>query len=302
MRQAHSKSIQIFRYLQALNQLRNPIKRDIQEQAWMMWFHELPKHPCIRRGAMARTANDTGDANGNQLLEGQKDDLGASEDFILKVRRPVLIDPPDAPRELLPWLQNGWQRIDGQVIVKPTLANAEGLSAASGQTQFLRFEDNPQRKLLLESWLAKRAKWVEDETPAYRAMATFEKLYALQAQIEGESERLELMVGDGVLLWQPMGGNPINHPVLLLRLELHLNPEIPEFTLVQTDRPSELYSALFQSTPGVNASALASCRDALDQYGWHPLGGEDTSKFFKRLVTLLSPYEEFVARNTPQKN
>lgn len=300
--QAHSKSIQIFRYLQALNQLRNPTKRDIQEQAWIMWFHELPNHPCIRRGEISSTANDTGDDKDNQLLEGQKDDTGASEDFILKVRRPALIDSPEPPRELLPWLQNEWQRIDGQVIVKPTLANVEGRFAVNGQTQPLGFEDNPQRKQLLESWMAKRAKWVEDETPAYRAMTLFEKLYALQAQIERESERLELMLGDGLLIWQPKGGNPINHPVLLLRLELHFNPEIPEFTLVQTDRPPELYTALFQSIPGVNASAIASCRDALDQYGWHPLAGEDTSKFFKRLVTLLSPYGEFAAENTPQKN
>lgn len=300
--QALSKSIQIFRYLRALNQLRNPIKRNIQEQVWMMGFHELPNHPCIRRGAIASTANDTGDDNDNQLLEEQKDDTRGSEDFILKVRRPALIDPPDPPRELLPWLQNGWQRIDGQVIVKPTLAYPVDRSAASGQTQSLRFEDNPQRKQLLESWLAKRAKWVEDETPASRAMAIFEELYTLQAQIERESERLELMLGDGLLIWQPMGGNPINHPVLLLRLELHFNPEIPEFTLVQTDRPPELYTALFQSVPGVNTSALASCRDDLDQHGWHPLGGEDTSNFFKRLVTLLSPYGEYAAESTPQKN
>jgi hypothetical protein len=300
--QAHSKSFHIFRYLQALNQLRNPTKREIREQAWVMWFHELPNHPCIRRGAIANATTDTSDDNGNLLPDGQKDDMGVSEDLILKVRRPLLLDPPEPPRELLPWLQNGWQRIDGQVMVKPTLAHEEGRFAVNGQTQTFVFEDNPQRKQLLEGWLSQRATWVENETPAYRAMAVFEKLYALQAQIERESERLELMVGDGLLTWQPIGGNPINHPVLLLRLELLFDPAIPEFTLVQTDRPPELYSALFQSVPGVNASALASCRDNLDQHGWHPLGGEDTSTFFKRLVTLLSPYGEYAAESTQVKN
>jgi very-short-patch-repair endonuclease len=299
--QAHAKSIQIFRYLQALNQLRNPTKRNIKEQAWMMWLHELPNHPSIRRGIIASPSTDINDDKDNQLLEVQKDETGVSEDFILKVRRPLLLDPPEPPRELLPWLQNGWQRIDGQVMVKPTLTREEDRSAVNGQTQTFGFEDNPQRKQLLESWLSKRATWVENETPAYRAMAVFEKLYALQAQIERESERLELIVGDGLLTWEPIAGNPINHPVLLLRLELLFDPEIPEFTLVQTDRPPELYSALFQAVPGINASALASCRDALDQYGWHPLGGEDTSTFFKRLVTLLSPYGEFAAESTPQK-
>ncbi len=225
-------------------------------------------------------------------MEGQKDDTGTSEDFILKVKRPLLVDAPEPPRELLPWVQHGWQRIDGQVSIKPVL------SSENSQVQTIRFEDNPQRKLLLEDWQAKRATWVKNETPAYQTMAVFEKLYALQAQIERESERLELMVGDGLLIWHPVGSNPIHHPVLLLRLELLFDPEIPEFTLIQTDRPSELYSTLFQSMPGINASALASCRDDLDQYGWHPLGGEGTVPFFKRLVTLLSPYGTYSAKNT----
>ena len=300
--QAHSKSIQIFRYLQALNQLRNPTKRDIQEQAWTMWFHDLPNHPCIRRSAIASRANEIDDGSDNQLLEGQKDDKGVADDFILKVRRPTLLEPPEPPRELLPWLQNGWQRIDGQVVVTSTYANVENRSTVNGQTRPPSFEDDPRLKQVLENWMAMRAKWVEDEKPAYLTMSIFEKLYALQAQIERESERLELIVGDGLLSWQPKDGNPINHPVLLLRLELHFNPEIPEFILVQTDRPPELYTALFQSIPGVNASALSGCRNDLDLYGWHPLGGEETSTFFKRLVTLLSPYGEFAAENTLQKN
>ena len=291
-KQAHTRSIQIFRYLQALNQLRNPAKREIQEQAWLLWFHDVPQHPCIRRGSIADTPTDVSVQKGNQLLEGQKDDTGTSEDFILKVKRPLLVDAPEPPRELLPWVQHGWQRIDGQVSIKPVL------SSENSQVQTIRFEDNPQRKLLLEDWQAKRATWVKNETPAYQTMAVFEKLYALQAQIERESERLELMVGDGLLIWHPVGSNPIHHPVLLLRLELLFDPEIPEFTLIQTDRPSELYSTLFQSMPGINASALASCRDDLDQYGWHPLGGEGTVPFFKRLVTLLSPYGTYSAKNT----
>ncbi len=259
-----------------------------------MWFRELPHHLSIRRGAIPNVPIDANDKNDIQLPEGQKDEIGANDDFILKVRRPILRDPPEPPRELLPWLQPGWQRIEGQVSVKPAL------SSENGQVQTSRFEDNPQRKQFLDDWLAKRATWVKNETPAYRAMAVFEKLYALQAQIERESERLELMVGDGLLTWHPNGSNPIHHPVLLLRLELLFDPAIPEFTLVQTDRPPELYSALFQAVPGVNASALASCRTDLDQHEWHPLGGEDTATFFRRLVTLLSPYGMYTAENTQQ--
>ena len=132
-KQVHTRSIQIFRYLQALNQLRNPAKREIQEQAWLLWFHDVPQHPCIRRGSIADTPTDVSVQKGNQLLEGQKDDTGTSEDFILKVKRPLLVDAPEPPRELLPWVQHGWQRIDGQVSIKPVL------SSENSQVQTIRF-------------------------------------------------------------------------------------------------------------------------------------------------------------------
>lgn len=40
--------IQVFRYLQALNEHRHPAKRLIGEQPWHLWFKDLPTHPAIR--------------------------------------------------------------------------------------------------------------------------------------------------------------------------------------------------------------------------------------------------------------
>jgi hypothetical protein len=45
------KSSRVFRYLEALNQHRNPAKRQIREQPWNLRLHELPEHPSIQRGA-----------------------------------------------------------------------------------------------------------------------------------------------------------------------------------------------------------------------------------------------------------
>ena len=40
----------VFRYLDALNQLRNPVTRHIKSQHWSKWFQDLPAHPCVTRG------------------------------------------------------------------------------------------------------------------------------------------------------------------------------------------------------------------------------------------------------------
>src|SRR5438132_11221451 len=280
--QTRPKIIQIFRYLQALNQVRNPPQRNFDPQAWTLWFHDLPIHPCIRYGIIIDTT-----------LRTDTETIDNDNDFILKVSRPRLVDPPQPPKEISSWLQEGWEQVDGSVAVKLPVADSNGIVT--------RFQDNPQRLLLLEEWKAKRAAWVETERPARRTMAIFEKLYALQGQFERESERLELMLGDGRIRWRTHEGFLLDYPVLLLRLQLLFDPKIPEFTLIETGQPSEFYTAIFQSIAEVNASAIGRCRDDHEQGEWHPLGGEETTSFFRRLVSQLSPYGELIEQGLPEK-
>ncbi len=280
--QTRPKIIQIFRYLQALNQVRNPPQRNFDPQAWTLWFHDLPIHPCIRHGIIIDTTS-----------RADTETIDNDNDFILKVSRPRLVDPPQPPKEISSWLQEGWEQVDGSVAVKPPVADSNGVVT--------RFEDNSQRLLLLEEWKAKRASWVEAERPARRTMAIFEKLYALQGQFERESERLELMLGDGRIRWRTHEGFLLDYPVLLLRLQLLFDPKIPEFTLIETGQPSEFYTAIFQSIAEVNASAIGRCRYDHEQGEWHPLGGEETTNFFQRLVSQLSPYGELIEQGLPEK-
>jgi len=65
--------------------------------------------------------------------------LTNDDEFILKVSRPRLIDPPQPPKEIRSWLQEGWEQVDGSVAVKPPVADSNGIVT--------RFEDNPQRLL-----------------------------------------------------------------------------------------------------------------------------------------------------------
>ena len=51
LRVARDKLTRVFRYLEALNQHRNPAKRQIHDQPWSFWLRDLPDHPSIHRGA-----------------------------------------------------------------------------------------------------------------------------------------------------------------------------------------------------------------------------------------------------------
>src|SRR5260221_11585612 len=87
--QTRPKIIQIFRYLQALNQVRNPPQRIFDPQAWTLWFHDLPFHPCIRRGVIIDTTLPT-----------DTETIDNDDVFILKAGRPRLLYPPQPPIQI----------------------------------------------------------------------------------------------------------------------------------------------------------------------------------------------------------
>src|SRR6516165_6388622 len=118
LRVAREKIIRVFRYLEALNQHRNPVQRQLSGQEWSLWLHDVPRHHCVQRGttstkpASGDAADKGGDAN--------------TANFVLKVRRPKLTSPPDPPREIAAWLKSGWDDPAKHAGVFETKEQSEG--------------------------------------------------------------------------------------------------------------------------------------------------------------------------------
>ena len=280
------KLTRVFRYLEALNQHRNPAKRQIHEQPWSFWLRDLPEHPFIQRGTAKGSFSNTKKGN-TQVAEG-----GAN--YVLKVQRPRLTRAPEPPQEIAAWLEDGWDDPSNTFRVKQLPAEFENRA----EPRNLKFTDDPARTASLERWRLLRGEWMEAEKPARAAMKIFESLYALYGRIDREAERVELVLGDGILSWRRADGC-IYHPILLQRLQLQFDASVPEFTLFEADQPVELYSALFQSMHEVDGRAIGRCREDLEQGGFHPLINGSTSAFLKRLVVQLSPRGEFLEDRPP---
>src|SRR5712692_6314911 len=287
LRIARDKLTRVFRYLEALNEHRNPPKRQIREQLWNLWLHDLPEHPSIKRGA-ARSRPSKAAAADGQSAE------GGTVTFVLKVQRPTLTAPPAPPGEIAEWLEAGWDDPANDASIQETRNESE----ENAEPRMARFADNPARPTMLLRWKSVRDDWASKEKPARASMKIFETLYALYGRIDREAERVELVLGDGILSWyRPEGG--IYHPILLQRLQLQFNASVPEFTLSEADHPVELYSALFQSMTDVDGRAIGRCREELEQGGFHPLFDGTTSEFLRRLVVQLSPRGEFMEDRAP---
>ncbi len=287
LRFARDKLTRVFRYLEALNQHRNPAKRQIREQLWNLWLHDLPDHPSIKRG---------GNKPGASKVAGAESQNGESHSgsFVLKAQRPSLTLPPTPPLEIAEWLEAGWDDPSRDSSVLESRREPE----ENIESRIARFADNSARPVAFQRWKALRDDWANSERPARASMKIFETLYALYGRIDREAERVELVLGDGILSWRrPEGG--IYHPILLQRLQLQFNASVPEFTLSEADHPAELYSALFQSMADVDGRAIGRCREELEQEGFHPLFNGSASGFLKRLVVQLSPRGEFIEDGAP---
>src|SRR5215472_4711345 len=89
LRVAREKIIRVFRYLEALNQHRNPVQRQLSSQQWSLWLHDLPNHASTQRGAHRAASSGRAKDEGPQ---------NADDSFVFKVRRPKLSSPPDPPK------------------------------------------------------------------------------------------------------------------------------------------------------------------------------------------------------------
>src|SRR6202158_2851299 len=287
LRSGRDKLTRVFRYLEALNQHRNPAKRQIREQLWNLWLHDLPDHPSIKRGGIKSRISKVASA------ESQNGETGGAS-FVLKVQRPALRPPPTPPPEIAEWLETGWDDPSRGISVLESRPEPE----EQIEYRVVKFADSAARPVALQRWKSLRDEWAKNEKPSRACMRIFETLYALYGRIDREAERVELVLGDGILSWsRPEGG--IYHPILLQRLQLQFNASVPEFTLSEADHPSELYSALFQSMTDVDGRAIGRCREELEREGFHPLFNGTASEFLKRLVVQLSPRGEFIEEGAP---
>jgi len=274
--------LQVFDYLKALNDHRNPAVRRVQEQSWFMWLDELPDHPSIELQTRFATTTDNDDEG--ELASG----------CLLRVRRPKLTPSPQPPEEVREWLRAGWDDPANDV----QWFEYQNRIDEEGETITIGFDDEPQRPVGLACWRQKRDAWREAEIPARRAMHVFERLYVLHGRLERESERFDLAVGDGLLSWQQQDGN-IYHPLLIQRVQLVFDPRIPEFTIVDADFGSELYTSLFQAITDVDPRMLATRRTEFEVGGYHPISEEATA-FLEGLANHFSSHGTFVGKRRPE--
>lgn len=261
----------LFEFLKAYTDLRFPPVRDIAQQPRSFWLKDLPSHSSIELFRdVGKSEEDTEDS-----------------DIVLRLTRPVTTDCPPPPAELAEWLKPGWRELPGTVEIQQTRNAVD----RKGKTIIERFEDDSRRPSLLRDWQQKRKQWVTNEYPARQSLAFFQTVYEWYGVQEREGERVELLIGDGLLQCAAENGEKFHHPILLQKLELEFYPEKrqPQFVFRKREQQPELYMEFLRVLPGVNIQQLARCADELKKAEFSPLGGDDTEGFLRRVIQGLFP-------------
>lgn len=264
---ARDRLRRIFRFLQAYNQIKNPVPRVVTER-WTLWLDEVPTAPSVSVASI--TDGPTEDEPIDQ------------EGVVLRARRPKLTECPTPPAVLDGWLEDGWRHPEREARV----AAVRTLPTPSAGAEE-RFDAVVARVEAFQHWRASRAVWAAAELPQRKADQLFQSLYALHNELRRESERFELVLGDGNLAWQRSDGE-VHHPLVLQVVQLELDAELPEFRIVETDHEVELHTALLRSFEEVDGGRIRECREEVVKLAVHPLAGNATDGFLRALALALS--------------
>lgn len=274
----------VFEFLRAYNDLRTPVIIDISQQIAVIWLNSMPKYPTIHL---------------NEFIDPHKEikDGESENDIVLEITRPQMTPCPKPPEILSDWIIPGWTKLENKAEVRKSRNVLQGK-----ETIIENFDDKTERKTAFKTWVEKRNIWASNEKSTWEAIKFFEKIYELYGHIEREGERIELVLGDGIIELSNEG-KKFRHPVLLQKLELEFLPEKkqPQFIIRRRDISPELSLDFLRSLPSLDVNQLVKCVEELRKLEFDPLGKEDTSGFLRRLIQGLFPNGGEYVENKQQR-
>jgi very-short-patch-repair endonuclease/flagellar biosynthesis GTPase FlhF len=293
------KMSRIFKFLKSYNSLKNPIKKYIDEHDWYLWLDTLPEHQTVIWNNSAQSGDDSDfhacDLSSQaqhvecKLPDGNFHPNDVSEDFIVRIQRPKLSGCPEPPPMIRGWLAEGWRDPEQSIVI-----NKDKQLADSEATEPEKFADDPERVAQFQKWNGKREEWRCEELKVRKIITIYNKFYYLYSQMRREAERVELVIADGIIKTRLDNSNELtNYPLLLQRVELIFDSEIPEFKIIQSDSKPEFNSDLLLNCR-INKSAIRECREDFEtRISFLYDNDEEVSSFFNSISARLEPGGRF---------
>lgn len=208
---ARQKVERLFQFIRAFTNFRHPLRRQLSDQP----------------AAKLQIAFDALPATSEWIesWSGPEDDRR----WLLRVR----LCPPDPcplpPQQIKDWLFPGWEKH----IETARHAEEKTFRGADGQTVIERFSDSTTRPAVWLDWSAQRETWSRVQKRHDPVRMLFANLQAIRAELQKQSEQVELVLGVGHLRHHS-DGQQYDHPLVLKPMGIEFDGQTNCFTLTET--------------------------------------------------------------------
>lgn len=264
----------VFSYVRALVERKLVLCPSYSGYSFSLELFDLPQHPCI------------------SLNSEYASDAALLSDVILTVDKAEIPPCPELPAILSGWVAEGWNKASKELKV---IEKREFCEDPDDESTFRveLFSDSTERRDVFTDWCALRDEWAEEALPSEKARELYDTLYDLYSRLEREKDRLELVIGDGILRGKLEDGTRICHPIVLERVTLSFDASVPRFYILDNDSPATLYTRLLRIVPGLETSGLSSLSVQIEESGVHAFDGEPLNIYLQTLCNQISSECEF---------
>jgi len=255
---ARTKIARVFRYLLEMHRIKTPPVVHTDGYDWNLDLESVIHLPGVVRGEVHTDSS--------------------AEGILLRVGRPEETECPRPSVVFENWLKPGWDDASSEPEVLSTRQIKSG--GVDGGTE--SFDDSEERVDAFEDWLEQRSSWANAERNVAASLQLFSELFELSGKFARESEKYQLFLTDGILVFESESG-PVSHPLLLKRIVLDFDAAIPEFRFRETAEPTMLYSPLLRYL-GCDGKEILQLREMVEAVRPHPFERQETTQLLKDFV------------------
>ena len=265
-----AKAINLFKYLQAMQEKQDSIVFDYTKHKWNYFIKDLPDDP------------ENIDFHYCDYVK--YDDYSALEDipYILKVHNPDFDACPTPSDSLRPWLQEDWNDFH---VEKPKVRERIPVPG-SKPVIYKEFRLVFDSQVMYDRWLEKRDSWRSRQLLIEKTKNLFAELFMHRQRLIKEDGDWEFLIANGV--FQVKEDSSISHPILLKRVDIEFDTERNDIYVRDVDVNSSFYVELFNGIAEVDKVAVqeADAQNSREQY--YPFDRNATKAFFERVVHSVS--------------
>lgn len=194
----------VFQYLREFTQLKSRPQRTNKGDS-VLWLYSLPEDPRI-----ANVIHTPSEA--------------AGEDWLV-VQKPRFVPAPVLPAELEPWVSGSLDQPDQPPRIRPQIAvDAETEDADIDKSaKVLRLEEQSAVQGIWKKFEATWQTWAETERRAREVQKVYSQLFDFHQKLSTESERYELSLGLGHLVWNAPSSGEVRRHLLTARAALQFD-------------------------------------------------------------------------------